>query len=43
MYALQSAKMGDFQEFFAEIYAMWTRKDVSLPKRMSDIVLEVLE
>ena len=43
MYALQSAKMGDFQEFFAEIYAMWTRKDVSLPKRMSDFVLEVLE
>ena len=32
-----------FKSFFAEIYAMWTRKDVSLPKRMSDFVLEVLE
>ena len=42
-YAKFSADHGDFQEFFAEIFAMWARKDVNLLGYVSDFVEEVLE
>ena len=42
-YAKRSAEKGDLEEFFAEIYAMWSRKDVNLNGYLSDFVEEVLE
>ena len=42
-YAKRSAEKGDLDEFFGEIYAMWSRKDVNLKGYLSDFVEEVLE
>lgn len=42
-YAKKSAEFGDYDELIAEIYAMWSRKDVSLPGYMSEFVEEILK
>ena len=42
-YAKSSAERCDFEEFFAEIFAMWARKDINLLGYVSDFVEEVLK
>ena len=42
-YARMSAEKGDYDEFFAEIFAMWARKDVNLLGYVSDFVEEVIK
>jgi hypothetical protein len=38
-----SAEKGNYDEFFAEIFAMWSRKDVNLLGYLSDFVEEVIK
>lgn len=42
-YARMSAEKGNYDEFFAEIFAMWSRKDVNLLGYLSDFVEEVIK
>lgn len=42
-YAINSAELGDYEEFFSESFAIWIQSKLSLDRRISNFIGEVME